>query len=99
MCTMSVIGDDFMRRHPQTAIPSQFAWPQQVLNGPTRAEFDALKQEMQELRLLLLAAKRFDEATGQADCEQEEKIALIRQFAKLVGVDFSDVFPPNGATA
>jgi hypothetical protein len=61
--------------------------------GPTPEEFDALKDEVKELRKLLQAAKEFDEATGQHDCEAEEKVRFIKDLAKFVGVDLSDVLP------
>lgn len=58
----------------------------------TKKEFEALRKEIEELKKLLLAAKAFDEATGQPDCEMDEKVALIRQIADLVGVDVDEVF-------
>jgi len=58
----------------------------------TKEEFDALKKEMEALKKLLLAAKAYDEATGQPDCEMEEKVDLIKKIAKIVGVDMKDVF-------
>lgn len=58
----------------------------------SKKDFDALKAEIEELKKLLLAAKRFDEATDQPECHDEEKIALIRQIADLVGVDVDEVF-------
>jgi hypothetical protein len=61
-------------------------------DAPTRAEFDALKAEMEQLKKLLIAAKEYDTATGQADCEVEEKVAILKRFAELVGVDLKDVF-------
>lgn len=93
MCVTSVIGDDFARRLPQR-YPDHTQWIKTpYISGPTRAEFDALKAEIQELRELLKAAKRYDEATGQPDCEQEDKIALLKKLAAVVGADLSDVFP------
>jgi len=65
----------------------------QVQIAAMRREIDAMKREIEELRTLLMAAKKFDEATGQPDCEQGEKVALIKKIAKIVGVDMSDVFP------
>lgn len=62
----------------------------------SKKDFDALKAEVEELRELLLAAKRFDEATGQPDCEMDEKVELIRQIADLVGVDVDEVFGSRG---
>lgn len=58
----------------------------------SKKDFDALREEVKELRELLLAAKRFDEETGQPDCEMDEKVALIRRVAELVGVDVDEVF-------
>lgn len=94
MCVVSNIGNDWNK-----TLPDRYPWvnpqPQPLLPppaGPTRAEFEALKKEMQELKLLLQAAKRFDEATGQKDCEMDEKVALIKKVAELVGVDLGDVF-------
>lgn len=54
-------------------------------------EFEALRREVQELKELLKAAKKFDQATGQPDCEMDEKIAFIKQVAEFVGVDLQDV--------
>jgi hypothetical protein len=59
--------------------------------GISREEFEALKKEMQELKELLKAAKKFDEATNQPHCEQDDKVALIKKIAELVGVDMKDV--------
>lgn len=60
-----------------------------------RAEFEQfrveVRQEMLALKELLMAAKKFDEATGQPDCEQAEKVEKLRQMAKLVGIDMDDV--------
>lgn len=58
----------------------------------SRADFEKLREEMEELKELLKAAKRFDEATGQPDCEMDEKIELIRRVADMVGVDVDEVF-------
>jgi hypothetical protein len=73
----------FGKNHPLHASPEPVV---------TKEEFDALRREMEELKELLLAAKRFDEATGQPDCEMDEKIELIRRVAEVVGVDVDEVF-------
>lgn len=101
MCTVSMIGDDWARR-----IPGSYPWavpggipmtpgmaPSRLIQPVGRVEFETLKREVQQLRELLLAAKKYDEATGQPDCEVEDKVALIRRIAELVGVDMSAVFP------
>lgn len=58
----------------------------------TKEEFDSLKKEVEELKKLLLAAKEFDEKTGQKDCEMDEKIEFIKKVADFVGVDLNKVF-------
>jgi hypothetical protein len=102
MCSVSAIGGEWTKLVPQT-----YPWitPYVPPSAPTiqpaitysfpevsREEFDRLKNEVEELRTLLQAAKKFDEATGQPDCEVEEKVALIKRVAELVGVDMGDVF-------
>jgi hypothetical protein len=55
--------------------------------GPSQAEFDKLKAEVAELVKLLKRAKKYDKDNGEPDCELDEKMALLRKMAKLVGVD------------
>ncbi len=96
MCSVSMVITDFQTRHPgiiPNAVP-QMSWApfQTVPISPvSRDEFDTLKREVEALRGLLAAAKKFDEETGQPDCEQAEKVALLKRVAELVGVDISDV--------
>lgn len=97
MCVTSYVGDYYRdnlpEKHPWvlpvdgTLIPGTLP-----ARSPTQAEFDALKKEVEELKKLLLAAKRYDEETGERDCEMDAKIALIKEVAKLVGVDMDKVF-------
>jgi hypothetical protein len=91
-----MIGDDFSKR----TIPEKYPWVNPIgpaigvaISPPTREEFEALKKEVQELKKLLEAAKKYDESTGQKDCEIDEKVVFIKQIAKLVGVDVSKIFP------
>jgi hypothetical protein len=99
MCTVSNIGTGWGQTVPQT-----YPWLQSVIQpnttpnpvtittlGVSQAEFDKLKNEVEELKKLLTAAKAFDAATGQPDCEVDEKVALIRKIAEFVGVDLGDV--------
>lgn len=90
MCVVSNTGDYWR----DTFIPR---WPDYTPTRPlidqvTRQEFDDLKKEVAELVKLLKAAKRFDEATGQPDCEMDDKVALIKRIAGELGVDLGDVF-------
>lgn len=91
MCAVSFVGDAWGR-----TVPDRYPWvyptvPTVVPEGVSRAEFEALRTEMSELRKLLVAAKAFDAATGQPDCEMDEKVELIKRLAALVGVDFDGV--------
>lgn len=95
MCVVSNIGDSWGRTVPEKhpwINPSPSYPPLSPPAGVTRAEFNALRDEMEELKLLLKAAKRFDEKTGQKDCQMDEKVELIKRLADLVGVDMEDVF-------
>lgn len=90
MCVVSAIGDNWRQ-----TVPGRYPWvtqPSVDMDTVSRAEFQALRREMEELRKLLLAAKDFDSTTGQADCEVDEKVGLIKRLAELVGVDVDDVF-------
>ena len=99
-------GRDFPERWPNIPIYPQPApvYPHVVTTTGTgtltfdipecvsKEDFDALKAEVEQLKILLLAAKQYDEATGQPDCEMDEKVELIRRVADLVGVDVDEVF-------
>lgn len=103
MCSVSNMGDhwrdSFPDRYPgfypkqPSVSPSTLPgvmWPD--LSQVTRQEFEALKKDIQELKELLKAAKKYDEATNQKDCEMEDKVAFIRKMAEYVGVDMEEVF-------
>lgn len=90
MCVVSNVGDgynrDFLPRWPN--IDPYGAQPFQYTS---KQEVEALRQEVKELRELLAAARKFDEATGQKDCEQGEKVKLIKRLAEITGVDLKGV--------
>ena len=88
MCTVSMIGDHFGDKWGQEPYKTYF----EDLNKVTRAEFEQLKREVEEMKSLLKRAKKYDEDNGEPDCEIEDKIALLRKIAKMVGVDLDDVF-------
>jgi hypothetical protein len=92
MCIVSAIGDDWQRRLPQQwpLVPPNPVYP---IPEISRSEFDALKREVEALKVLLKQAKKFDEETGQPNCEVEQKVAFMKQIAEALGVDMSDVFP------
>jgi hypothetical protein len=93
MCTVSNIGDIYGRKWNdyQPPLNPYIGFP---VSEVTKAEFEALRKEVLALKELLKAAKKFDEATGQPDCEMEGKVAIIRKVAEAVGVNLDDVFGP-----
>lgn len=99
MCVVSMVGDGFTEQFPQRWPAVQPYLPPErapldlsgFLSGVTRAEFDALKREVTELKALLKAAKKFDESTAQPHCEKPDKLKLIFVLAKAIGVDMSDL--------
>lgn len=95
MCVVSMIGDHYrdkwIDRWP--SIPS---WPAHSTELPiSRAEFDELKRDVQELKELLKRAKEYDERNGEPDCEIDEKMNLLKQVAKLVGVNLDEILKPK----
>jgi hypothetical protein len=103
MCVVSNIGDQWRDAFPERypwyppytplpGIPNPYAPPVIIIPGPTKEEFDALKKEVEALKELLKAAKKFDEETGQKNCEMDEKIDFIKKIAEFVGVDINEVF-------
>lgn len=87
MCVVSNIGDYGYKRWLTPQVPSSPAVPlpgQTITappyNGPTREQFE-------EFLELLRAGARFDKATDQPGCEQEQKIGWLRDLAKHLGFD------------
>ena len=96
MCVVSMIGDHYREKwEPQ--FPQNPVQPYQVFpyNPPSRYEFDELKKEVLEMKELLKRAKKYDEETGQKDCEMEDKVALLKKVAEMVGVSLDDIFPTS----
>ena len=58
-----------------------------------RKEFDALKKLVEQMKAELEAAKAQDIANNEPDCEQEDKVALLKAIAKAFGVDLSTIWP------
>lgn len=82
MCVVSMIGQNYQDRFPGI-------YP--TFPNVSREEFDKLKRELEELKKLIKAAREFDEATGQKDCENADKVKFIKQVAEFVGVDIEIV--------
>lgn len=102
MCTVSMIGDHYGDKwNPLIPSGEQGPYPQpktvedwsQILNPPVRkSDFDALKKDVEEMKALLKRAIKYDEMNNEPHCEMEEKVALLKAVAKIVGVDLSEIF-------
>lgn len=95
MCMVSMVMDGYQPWKKQPDPPIVYPQTSQIItwiNGVPREEFDKLKREVEELRELLKAAIKFDKNTGQPDCHNDEKIALLKAMAKALGIDLQDVF-------
>ena len=102
MCTVSMIGDHYRDTWfpgvPVDPLPFRPFDPDKragrediakILQGQqvTRAEFDALKREVENMRELLKRAVDYDKRTGQEHCETDSKVELLKKIAKAVGID------------
>lgn len=88
MCVVSMVGDFAQERWPKV-YPNIFRpmTGEDFKDPVSREEFDALRREVQMIKELLEKAKEYDERTNQPNCELDEKIALLKKVADLVGID------------
>lgn len=101
MCVYSMVMDDWNRRNGTAVEPlitgDYFKIFTDDSPAATKKDLDELREEfrkeLRSLKKLLKAAAQYDEESGQPDCEQEEKIALIRKLAEGLGVDMEDCLP------
>jgi hypothetical protein len=91
-----MVGDFYQDRLPQKPYwdrIEKFMQPEIKTIYPmpevSREEFEDLKKTVEDMKQLLQKAKEYDERTGQPDCKNEDKIALIKKVAELVGVDIN----------
>ena len=97
MCVVSAIADDFTARIPKTypfVVPwvepvAPPDWTYVVPEFATKADLEALRKEVQEIRELLKSAQKFDEATGQPNCDSPDKFKLLKLLAEALKVDLS----------
>ena len=82
-----MIGDHFNDKWKQPPYQQIFT----NIPDVSRAEFEALKKEVEEMKALLKRAKEYDEKNNEPNCEIEEKMAMLRKFADAVGIDLDDV--------
>lgn len=86
MCVVSMVGDHFSDKFK----PIQPAF--NYVQGISQAEFDQLKKEVLEMKELLKKAIKYDKDNNEPDCQKEDKIKLLKEIAKAVGVDLEDIF-------
>lgn len=87
MCVVSMIGDHFNQKWNRPYYQEMFTNIPEV----NRKEFEDLKAEVEEMKVLLTRAKEYDERNNEPNCEIEEKMTLLRKIADLVGVNLDDV--------
>lgn len=91
MCVVSMVGDHYSDKWEGLKY-----WPlgtnYSVYDGPTRVEFNTLKKEVEEMKILLKKAMEYDKKNNEPACEMEEKVAVLKKIAALVGVDLSEIF-------
>ena len=100
---VSMVIADFQKKwneYPYSAepgVPVAIPTFQQTIFDPnqftfvTKAELEQLRGELEALKKLIPAVQEFDTATGQEDCEHEDKVAWVLKLADMLGVDFDDV--------
>lgn len=101
MCVVSFVGDTWNQRLPQqhpwiqpSPYVTDFTISDNPLNKytqPTRAEYDALKKDVEFMKEMLRKAKIYDVENNEPNCEIEEKIERLRAIAKIVDVDLDEV--------
>jgi len=89
MCVISMVGDFYSDKwKPQLGGPLFTT----TIQGVSKEEFDALRKEVLEMKELLKRAKAYDTEKGEPNCEQEEKIKILKKVAEAVGVSLEDIF-------
>ncbi len=90
MCVVSMVTE-YWKENNQPKLPTGLAYANWPPSSVSREEFEALRKEVYELRQLLEAAKKFDDATNQHNCQKEENVRIIKQIAENLGVDLNDL--------
>jgi hypothetical protein len=95
MCASSMImdsiGSDLTHRYGSVLGGGVYVPPSVADIAHLQQQITALKAELEALKPLIEAAQKYDRATGQEECESEEKIAKLRKLCEVVGLDLSDI--------
>lgn len=71
-----------------TLLPNPPAIPDTV----SREEFDALKKEVEDLKILLQKSIEYDKNNNEPECYIDDKVELLKNLGKAMGVDIESVF-------
>lgn len=97
MCVVSMIMDHYADKWKKIVPQFDPVYPIDTSIGITPYTLPPLPpihqpltpEEINELRELLKRAKKYDEETGQKDCELESKKETLRILAKQLGVELN----------
>lgn len=59
----------------------------------TKEELDLLRRDFEDFKTLVKKAIEYDKRSNQPNCESEDKLELVKNIAKLIGVDIADILP------
>lgn len=85
MCAVSMVGDHYSDKWK--VITDLFPTP-----AVSRAEFDELKRDVEECKMLLKRAAEYDRKNNEPECQNDEKLAILRKVAEMVGVNLDEAF-------
>lgn len=88
MCVVSMIGDHYSDKWKADA----YQYTINHICEVSKAEFESLKKEVEEMKQLLIKAKIYDEQNNEPNCEMEDKIKLLKEVAEKLGVNLDEVF-------
>jgi hypothetical protein len=101
MCVVSNIGDQWTRKLPDIwpkqwpqpgVYPQPWEYSKQFPPPIPYKQYEALRKELEEMKRQLQEARAQDIANNEPNCEQEDKVALLRKVAKIMNIDLGDVF-------
>lgn len=100
MCFVSYIGTQFPF---PTSVPQKYPSPFEYhsTNDPnalteifnkSAIENIALKKEIEQLKIMLEEAKRYDNKFNEPSCHGDEKVAFIKKLTEMLNVDVTSIF-------
>ena len=99
MCVVSMVIDNYRDRqwpdYTRTTSDTRFVMTDHSL--ATKADIRDLKRHLIELKELIVAAKKYDDATGQPECEVDEKVDFMFEVADRLGISMDDVLERRDA--